>query len=150
MQYITTGKTWYENKYNAFIESKDQEETFRKAEIQFQSLKSQMDWSLMKQIMKVVPEDDIIMKPIYDSSNTWQDFFGKLLDGMGVSNFCNFVSPWLASFMMNYSKMQFTGTKYLMPIKNHNSNITFITSNYKKGGSNATRKRRTSTLKNYM
>lgn len=67
---------------------------------------------------------------------------------MGVSNFCMFVVPWLAMFMMNYSKMQFTGTKYLMPIQKYTMEYTMT--NYKKGGSNYTRKRRTYELRNFM
>jgi hypothetical protein len=148
LQYITTGKTWYENKYNAFIEEKGQEEAFRKAERDFQSLKSQISWTHMKQIMNVSSDDEETMKLSYEESNTWQEFFGKIHDRIGVSNFCMFVAPWLASFMMNYSKMQFTGTKYLMPIVKYD--MEYVITNYKKGGSNYTRKRRNHELKNYM
>jgi hypothetical protein len=64
MSYITTGKTWYEKNFGAYLES-DYLSTFEAAEQKF--LKSKMDtsWEALKTTIKKYPIGEEKMKTMF-------------------------------------------------------------------------------------
>ena len=142
MSYIRTGKTWYETHFYAYMDPDDRI-SFLKKEDNFQNEKHKFSWTMMKSIMGNIPENDTIneeqMKELFEKANTWQDFFGTISDRLGISTFCNFVSPWLHSFMLSKFKGSLAFITYILPIDKIDI-IEFRELLYTRGGKYFTRK----------
>ena len=139
MSYITTGKTWYQNNFGAFLDSKS-DSIFQKIETDFQQKKSLVTWEIFKgMIDNSLPIEEDAMKEMYDSAKTWQEFFGPLKDLLGVSEFCMFIAPWFDTFIKTYMRFNMMGLLYIIPIEDYG--IVYTLSQYQRGGKAYTRKR---------
>lgn len=121
--YITKGKTWYQDKYGAYLSDTDQQR-FETKHIQFNEKKQQIDWNTMKQfiISDILPNN---IEEYYNQSNTWQEFFSKLEKNMGVAVFGEFIAPWISTFLSSVLKYDFTAPYYYIDINNiSNMNYT--------------------------
>ena len=137
MSYITTGKTWYQNNFGAFLDSKS-DIIFQKVETEFQQKKSVVTWEILKGMIDIPIEEDA-MKEMYESAKTWQEFFGTLKDLLGVSEFCIFIAPWFDTFIKNYMRFNMMGLLYIIPVEDYG--IVYTVSEYQRGGKAYTRKR---------
>ena len=95
MNYIATGQTWYEKHFGAYLDtfSKEIFDTYAQ---NFQEEKKKIPWEIMKEIIEhEYPIGEEHMKELYESANTWQEFFGPIFTILGPREFCDFVSRWL-------------------------------------------------------
>jgi hypothetical protein len=116
MQYIRTGKTWYQTHFGAYMDSSDTRKLTACSE-RFQRNKQFMTWKELKSYIKGnLPFDEYLLKDMYESSTTWQDFFGNLSDKMGISDFCSFVAPWLHRFIESELKFYFSSARFYIPV----------------------------------
>jgi hypothetical protein len=116
MNYISTGKTWYEKNFNAFI-SPEYAPRFVEQERAFQEQKQHMTWELMKTFINTpLPLDENDMEKLFMLAPTWQAFFGPIRERIGISEFCIFLAPWLHRFFMVNSTLRFSGIPYIIPL----------------------------------
>lgn len=105
MTYIYTGSTWYQKNYNAYLSSNNSDK-LRLLEDAYNERKLQFTWEMFRDLYAKgnlpLPESD--MKIAFTHSNTWQDFFAYIQTKIGISEFCNFVAPWLTNFMRQVMK----------------------------------------------
>ncbi len=147
MGYITTGKTWYERHYSAYLEEDDVPK-FTKCDTRFQELKSKWSWEVVKseidfrKLYNSVSEEEL--EVLYNSTYTWQDFFGGIVSRIGIAQFCIFAAPWLHSFIYNNMRYTFGFASYIMPVPvPKSSTINYITNiPAKTGGTRKKFKRR--------
>ena len=112
LYYITTGHTWYESQFGAYLEG-DAHTKFKIADTKFQEQKSRIPWDVMRRTMGVT---DDTWQPLYESATTWQEFFGPVRDKIGVADFCEFVAPWLHMFLFKTMRFHFSGVSYNIDI----------------------------------
>jgi hypothetical protein len=136
MNYIYSGKTWYEMKFGAYLDGKDALD-FSKANKAFQEIKKIMDWNKFKGYI-TIPFDESVLETIYTSSETWQDFFSQLRVKLGVSEFCIFLAPWFHRFMTVVFKLNLARLKYILPL---DKSVEYSVLNYSRGGRQLTRKK---------
>lgn len=129
MSYITTGQTWYERNFSAYLDPVSLSE-FQEADQQFQTLKQTLSWSTLtdRYILQESP-----FQMLYETTNTWQEFFSALRGQMGMEEFCDFMAPWLHSFLQDTMRFQFVHRKYFMPVTSANG-IEYTMSPYTRGG----------------
>ncbi len=148
MSYITTGKTWYEKNFGVTMGSSTQE-IFKKAEQKFLKSKAETSW---ESFSGDIPKDKIKnisdMKSMYETAETWQDFFGPLREKMGVEKFCPFIASWLEPFMKSKFGVKFIKFEYLMSIEPNI--IPFTEFPYSRGGRRFTRKNLKLSAMSYM
>ena len=124
--YITSGKTWYQKNFNAYLEGSNLE-YFTKMTNAFQEKKKDISWDSFKGfVLEEFPIDEDTLKQIYDNAPTWQDFFGPLSELIGPSKFCIFVSSWLHGFMETYLGLTFNTIEYVIPIESNLINFKII------------------------
>jgi len=140
MSYIRTGETWYQTHFYAYLDS-DDKLNFDEKQRKFQELKKTFTWDMMKMsfLNTTLPENEDIMKKSFEDATTWQDFFGPLSDRIHISNFCNFVSPWLTIFLASKFRFFFTFPQYNLPIHKIDD-VEFKEVEYRRGGRRFTRK----------
>ena len=132
MSYLLTGKTWYEKHYNAYLLPEDAVR-FASADREFQELKLYIPWSAMKTKIGTTSDE---YKELFESANTWQQFFVSVRDRIGISAFYRWLAPWLTEFMRNAFSFRFFGTEYRMPIRN---TIVYTEQPYTRGGKRSRR-----------
>jgi hypothetical protein len=138
MSFLTTGHTWYEKHFGAYLTKKSQS-SFDDAVRRFQELKKNTRWVLVRDtITSELPLPESTLEDMYTKADTWQDFFSPLSIQMGIPKFCEFVSPWLDIFIKSHLHLQFMGLTYLLPITPMNTPYTITT--YQRGGKRLTRK----------
>ena len=115
MTYIRTGKTWYEKNFDAYLQP-EFSSIFKRKEEKFQELKKVMEWDT---INVLTDRSYAEYKDLYNSSNTWQEFFGTISDKIGITKFCISASPWLSNFITVYLQVLFIGFTYIIPIKDY-------------------------------
>lgn len=119
MLYARRGKTWYEQHFNAVLDTKDKAK-FDNAVARFNAAKESMDWDNFAPFIKgdlPLPQEE--MEEIYNRARTWQEFFGTIATKIGDADFCEFVSPWLNDFMQILMKFTFVMTFYYIPLSNY-------------------------------
>lgn len=114
LYYITSGRTWYETQFGAYLEGDDLVK-FKAADEAFQRKKAQLSWETMKGGYLDTVTDDALQQQ-YDSATTWQEFFRPLRDRLGAAEFCEFVAPWLHRFMSDIMDFSFFSMKYFVDI----------------------------------
>ena len=141
MNYVRTGKTWYQTHFHAYMEPID-ERKFTICEKRFQTAKQTMTWRELKAYMiGVLPMEELEMKRMFEASSSWQDFFGAVSDKIGISAFCSFVAPWLHRFIENEMRFYFSSTRYFIPVDKIEY-ISYKTDEYITGGRRYTHKNR--------
>ena len=141
MSYVRTGRTWYESHFNAKLKDKDRD-AFLKIEKTFQDKKKIITWDMMKNFISGdLPLAENVMREIYDTSETWQDFFGGLSNKIGISKFCIFVAPWLHRFILSTMDYNFSNVKYTIDITNI-PYVNYTVTNQQQGGKRTTLKKR--------
>lgn len=141
MSFITTGKTWYELHYKAYIETPYKvivDENISN----YNNLKKKVSWEMMTNYIRTPPPTFTIeqLHILFDNSTTWQEFFSTIRNTIGISTFCIFISPWLHLFVKSLVKIPFSGIKYLLPLDNY-VEYTLSISNRRTGGKRYTHKR---------
>jgi hypothetical protein len=118
IMYITTGKTWYEKNFGATLRGGDLK-TFRERDRQFQLKKQTIpfDTLVFYHFRNKLPAiDRHELEGWYNGSNTWQEFFNKIVDRIGIADFCIFAAPWLNAFVANTMRYYFTSGMYYIII----------------------------------
>lgn len=90
------GKTWYEYNFGAKMTNNEQYTNYRKS-IAVLSEKINMDYAMFKNVNFLSDEQDAILKPIYENSKTWFEFF----NGIKKEEQCMVFSMWLPYFINN-------------------------------------------------
>jgi hypothetical protein len=126
--YITSGRTWYETHFGAYLEGGDLAK-FKTADAKFQEIKKKITWGALRRIMRV--EDDT-WQPLYESVATWQEFFEPIRNQLGAAEFCDFVAPWLHMFLFKLMRFHFAGVTYNIDIAGPLT-IAYTTEPYHKG-----------------
>jgi hypothetical protein len=60
-----------------------------------------------------LPIEESNMKHMFETSQTWQEFFTTIRNTIGISKFCSFISPWIKTFMKIVFKFDFGSVKFL-------------------------------------
>lgn len=137
LSYLTSGETWYQKNFSAYLKKADLDK-FNLIHNEFQNSKINFTWNMMESIITTNYPEEYDIENIFNSTKTWLEFFVKVRNSIGVSNFCIFISPWFENFLDMYMKFNFLNEKYYIPIKNKNIEIKLYP--YVKGGRRETRK----------
>lgn len=124
MTYLYSNKTWYQNKFDAYLSQQNEREFNRIAEIYNNS--KDIPWEEMrKTIINNIDSQfsDIELENLYNSTNTWSSFFGTIHNNIGTTKFCIFVSEWIDSFTRKYFN-NLRGLIFIIPIKDYKIKYT--------------------------
>lgn len=117
MKYLTTGKTWYQEHYNAYLSPSDKA-IFDKNEAAFQQKKAEMSWTTLRQwLPAALPMEEQSMSELFTSTKTWQEFFKGILDKVGYDTMCSFLVDWPTEFLMMYLDFRFSKVYYYIDIE---------------------------------
>lgn len=137
LYFITTGKTWYEENFNAILDNKFRI-NFENAMKQFQIVKETLPWDKFKLFVTTkFPIEEKILIELYNSTTSWQEFFFIIKTKIGALEFCKFTSPWLHTFLETFFKFSFSNAKYNIPIHNNDkiNPLQYKILPFNKGGS---------------
>lgn len=137
MSYFTTGQTWYEKHFHAYL-VEESEIIYKKALEGIDKKKEQLPWEAMRDyITSELPFSETKMKELYETSKSFLDFFGTIRTKIGVPKFCVFAAPWFGTFINEILHFNIINLKYIMPI---HFNIPYTIGPYVSGGRGFTRK----------
>jgi hypothetical protein len=142
MQFIFTGKTWYQKHYAAYLEGRELE-SFTIYYKEYTQRKKTTDWDTLTNTIYNFSTINIpieTLQKVYNNTTTWEAFFGYIEKEIEIGDFCVFVYPWLDTFMNKFFKHNIIGFQYMMPIKEYD--INYELQPYQSGGKRFTRKRR--------
>ena len=150
MKLFTDGKTWYESRFNASLYP-GCELTYNTLKDRSDSLKANTPWDVFFDLL--VPEIDLPLskdnlEKLYNTSNTFQAFFKRLRDEIGVAQLCIWfsVQSWFETKFLKFVKFDPFLLKFLMNIDEFNEEytITPLTSGGWHGGKTRRFRRRCS------
>lgn len=137
MSYITSGQTWYEKHFGAYLDAKSKVK-FIPVEKEFIESKKTFTWEMMNTLIESeFPIEKEKVKELFDSAGTWQEFFGPLKEKLGISEFCIFIAPWIPKFIQLTMDDTILGLHYILPIQDYG--IVYSISDYQRGGKRFTR-----------
>jgi hypothetical protein len=114
MTFLYSEITWYQKNFHAIV-FPDQIHKLNDIIKKYNDKKKIYSWEDFNEIFikgpLPLPEDE--MKEIYDSAKTWKDFFYPILQKLDIATFCNFISPWLSTFIERVLKYDFLGIPYM-------------------------------------
>lgn len=142
MQFILTGKTWYQKHFSAYLEGRDIQ-NFTRYYDDYTRQKKLTDWNMIIYRIDNLPSLGIDMQTleqIYNQTNTWEEFFSYISNMIGIGEFCEFIYPWLDKFIKSFLKHELMGFQYMMPVKEYPIEYELLP--YTKGGKRFTRKNR--------
>jgi hypothetical protein len=130
MKYITDGQTWYESHFNATIHPRNKE-SYENMKKDIDTLKQITPWEDFSERWLRLQDIDISkeeLQTIYNSSDTWQDFFKEIRSRIGVSAFCIWLSKeqWFKYFMEDFLKFNVLGVRYLLTVDTFNVPYTIV------------------------
>ena len=110
----------------------------------FQEAKKETSWEQYDSMVTTkhpLPESE--MRALYDSSETWLEFFNALKSAMkkDMHALCLYMYPWITSFVQTVAKLKFTSIQFAIPVNNPKLGITeYSIKPYVKVGGKYTRK----------
>lgn len=114
MHYILHGKTWYMSTLDVKFLNESDAKRFYECETRFNQYKNSLTWENMNEFITVkLPIEESKMKYMFETTQTWQDFFTSIRNTIGISNFCSFIAPWVKTFMKTLFKFEFGSVKYI-------------------------------------
>jgi hypothetical protein len=123
MKIFTDGKTWYESHFDITIDSHNKyiydkmKETInlKKDEISF-------DKFAMYSNINSLDISNSELKDLYNNSKTWQIFFSKIRDLIGISKLCIWLSKnnWFDIFLNTILKINISTIQFILKIKKYN------------------------------
>jgi hypothetical protein len=130
MTYLYSGSTWYQKNFNAYL-SDDYSSRFASLVQAYNERKLQYTWEMFRDLYAKGPlplsEDELT--GLFSQAPTWQYFFASIVEQIGISEFCNFVSPWLTNFMRQVMKHDIILFPYLLNLDNF-KNIQYTITPY--------------------
>lgn len=114
MTYLYSEMTWYQKNFEAIVVP-DQVAKLKEIVKKYNEQKQLYTWEEFNEIFikgsLPIPENKI--KEMYDSAETWMHFFNPLMTQIKIAKFCNFISPWLSTFIERVLKYEFLGIPYM-------------------------------------
>ena len=119
MKLFTDGKTWYESRFNAYI---DPDSTAMYTAMMERAMKQKelMSWD---QFVYYTANNPTLLriehiKEKYESSNTWQEFFTYIRSQLDISTFCICLSEknWFDIFVQSRLNFNLMSVKFLINI----------------------------------
>jgi hypothetical protein len=117
--YLQYGETWYMRVFGAVIPS-DYERKFQIANEKLQQEKKFMSWNqffggITGGVKTTIKIEEI--KEAYETTNTWQEFVGKLKSKMDISDLCKYMSHWMDTLLQRpYFTFYFGMVNFILPL----------------------------------
>lgn len=141
--YALYGQTWYMKKMGARFERAEDLEKFTNASRIFNEMKKTMKWEDYDDCVSTehpLPTDTIIK--IYNAADTWHSFFRELSNQVDIAELCEYMSPWITTFIKKYTDLHFTAMKFIIDVPNmYLPKMNYNLIAYIKNGGKYTRKR---------
>ncbi len=134
MTYLYLEKTWYEKNFGAYIAEQSRKELERIISHYNESKETQWEeisTTLRNNEYSGLSDDEI--KGLYESTETWKEFFETIFKKIEIADFCMFISGWIDIFILKYFN-NLQGLSYIIPIKDYGLNYIESGYNAKKGG----------------
>ena len=121
-------KTWYMDRMDAYVFDPVEKDDFITKTNKFQEAKKETSWEQYDSMVTTkhpLPESE--MRALYDSSETWLEFFNALKSAMkkDMHALCLYMYPWITSFVQTVAKLKFTSIQFAIPV-NKFVNLTRI------------------------
>jgi hypothetical protein len=114
MTYLYSGQTWYQKNFGAIMVP-NEIGRFNNLIESFNARKKQYTCDAFKEIFikgtLPLPEEE--MQQLYEAAASWHDFFKPLKEAIDIAAFCNFISPWLSSFVKDILRHDFMNIPYM-------------------------------------
>lgn len=108
------GKTWYEDKFDAYIKNPKIWEKYKEL------IGGLTDPAKKPAEFKFNNEDlQVMLEPLFESSATWADFFDKIKKTYPVEQRCAIMQPWLHNAMLHHifdGHTMFEGGTWIIPL----------------------------------
>lgn len=114
MTYLYSGMTWYQKNFNAIIDP-SKIDKYNGIVEKYNERKKLYSWDIFKEmfIKGQLPLPEEVMAEMFNSAETWQDFFGPLVNTIQIGKFCNFMGPWLPKFIADVLEYDFLSIPYM-------------------------------------
>jgi len=90
---------------------------FTDANHRFQQRKTTMTWDEFDtEVTTAHPLSDVEMRRLYEGSETWPVFFGKVKEQVPIEDLCRYMAPWVKDFVRNRAGLLFESMKMIMPV----------------------------------
>lgn len=152
MTFLYSGMTWYQKNFHAIVVP-EQIARYNKIITNYNEQKEKYSWNSFNEIFikGKLPLHEHEMEALYNSAETWLDFFTPLMEKIDISEFCNFISPWLPKFIDIILKHDFLIIPYLLILEKLRP-VEYTITKYIEGGKRKTftRKHPKKLPRNYM
>ena len=128
MKLFIDGRSWYEDHFGAKIIPK-MEQVYRSIIDDANEKKRQLKWSDFYEyfiINTTPPMETKKIESFYNESQTWQEFFKKIRDDIGVSALCIWFSQnyWFEKAFLKYVKFNLLNFSFLLTIADFSQEYT--------------------------
>lgn len=125
MTFLYTEQTWYEKNFRAFIatQSKANYEDLKRRFMDLKQKPWEEFWEYAYRGADSLPIPESVLKGIYDSSETWKEFYGSIVDRVGIAEFCNWISFWSQRYMHDHG-IHFMTFTFHLPIRSYGLSFT--------------------------
>jgi hypothetical protein len=130
---VYNGMTWYEKYFNATMIDKNKYAKYKDRLLFLTNETEKVDFYRFLEIAKPPEEQILIIKPLYESSKTYREFFNKI----PFNDRCNILFPWLSNFVLFYIQDVYSEKGWIININEMDTKI---------GGNKINRKRKTRRL----
>jgi hypothetical protein len=127
------GMTWYEKYFNATMIDKNKYAKYKSRLLFLTEESEKVDFYRFLEIAKPPVEQIPFIKPLYDSSKTYREFFNKI----PFNDRCNILFQWLSNFLLFYIQDVYSEKGWVININEMDNKI---------GGNRNFRKRKTRRL----
>jgi hypothetical protein len=119
--YAFYNETWYMNRMNAYIYDSIENGLFSSKTAQFQATKAALNWDEFDAYVTTehpLPQSQMI--ELYTASKSWLDFFNSLKAALknDMKILCDYMYPWITSFVQRFANLRFTAIQFAIPLKN--------------------------------
>jgi hypothetical protein len=119
--YAFHNETWYMNRMNAYIYDPIDNDIFKSKTTKFQAAKVRTHWEEFDAYVTTqhpLPQSQMI--ELYNASTSWLAFFNSLKTALknDMKILCEYMYPWITTFIQHFANLRFTAIKFAIPLKN--------------------------------
>ena len=107
------GKTWYENYFNAFLKDTRIREKYAQSIQQLQNPDAKPDYTTFLKKSVLSNEQQNYLKPMYENSNTWKEFFAQVPKEKQCVAFYNWLPMYMSQHILKMSPTKHEWCIYL-------------------------------------
>jgi hypothetical protein len=113
---ITSNKTWYEKNFGALLKNETVQKIYNQEKDKFNK-KDIIGVDMLEILSKVKNLLKEIILDIYNISDSYNTFFSNLNKKFGKSMLCEYLQPWIKTFMIKMDFEQYFYMDWIIPVQ---------------------------------